>query len=179
MCCTMHSIFPTPYTVKQWKRQHPCIYNNNNNFQWNLRDQVQHKKLLLNSAWIRMREQIIFKTMMKNRQTVNRRNVSRQTVPKSWPGHRKRPCVERRTGGTRRWLDDEERSDDRLSTSDSRVNGPRYSGALTWRTRWTGPPIWTEYVLGCTTNAVTSELGDMVESPESVDQISRCIEHRL
>jgi len=47
------------------------------------------------------------------------------------------PTVERWTGGTRRWLDDEERSDDRLGTLDSRVNGPRYSGALPWRTRWT------------------------------------------
>jgi len=40
-----------------------------------------------------MREQIIFKTMTKNWQTVNRRNVSGQAVPKSWPGHRKRPCT--------------------------------------------------------------------------------------
>jgi len=49
------------------------------------------------------------------------------------------PRVERRTGGTRRWLDDEERSrkSHRLGTSDRRVNGPRYSGALPWRTWWT------------------------------------------
>jgi len=40
------------------------------------------------------------------------------------------PTVERRTGGTRRWLDDAEWSDDRLGTSDSRVNGPSFSGAL-------------------------------------------------
>jgi len=40
------------------------------------------------------------------------------------------PTVERRTGGTRRWLDDEEQSDDRLGMMNSRVNGPRYSGAL-------------------------------------------------
>jgi len=46
------------------------------------------------------------------------------------PGNAFAPTVERRTGGTRRWLYDEERSDDRLSMSDSRVNGPRYSGAL-------------------------------------------------
>jgi len=30
--------------------------------------------------------------MTKNWQTVNRRNISGQTVPKSWPGHWKRPC---------------------------------------------------------------------------------------
>jgi len=43
------------------------------------------------------------------------------------------PTVEQGTGGTRRWLDDEDRedwSDDRLSTSDSLVNGPRFSGSL-------------------------------------------------
>jgi len=75
-----------------------------------------------------MREKIIFKMMMKNWETVNRRNVSGQTVPKIWPGHRERPCTNSRA--TRSWLDDEERSDDQLGTSDSRVNGPRYSGAL-------------------------------------------------
>jgi len=30
-----------------------------------------------------------------------------------------------------------------IGTSDSRVNGTRYSGALLWP----GPPIWTEYVI--------------------------------
>jgi len=43
-----------------------------------------------------MREQIIFKTMTKNWQAVNRRNFSGQTVPKSWSGHRKRPCTNSR-----------------------------------------------------------------------------------
>jgi len=37
-----------------------------------------------------------FKTMTNNWQTVNRCNVSGQTVPNSWPGHRKRPCTNSR-----------------------------------------------------------------------------------
>jgi len=47
------------------------------------------------------------------------------------------PTVERRTGQMRRWLDDGEQRDDRLGTSYSQVNGPKYSGALPWRTQWT------------------------------------------
>jgi len=39
------------------------------------------------------REQIIFKMRTKNWQTVNRRYVNGQTVPKSWPCRRKRPCT--------------------------------------------------------------------------------------
>jgi len=85
--------------------------------------------------------------MTKNWQTVNRRNVSGQTVPKSWPGHRKRPYTNSRATN---WRDEkmhgwmmknhvsearmslrvDEHVDDRLGTSESRVNGPRYSGAL-------------------------------------------------
>jgi len=34
--------------------------------------------------------------MTKNWQTVNRRTVSGQTVPKSWPCYRKRPCTNSR-----------------------------------------------------------------------------------
>jgi len=41
-----------------------------------------------------------------------RRNVSRQTVPKSRSGQRNRPCTKLQTGGTRRWLDDADLSDD-------------------------------------------------------------------
>jgi len=54
-----------------------------------------------------MREQIIFKTMTKNWQTVSRRNVSEQTVPKSWPGHRKRDELAGREDG---WMIDSARN---------------------------------------------------------------------
>jgi len=40
-------------------------------------------------------EQIIFETTTKDWQTVNRRNVSRQTIPKSWSRHRKHACTDR------------------------------------------------------------------------------------
>jgi len=52
-----------------------------------------------------MREQIIVKTMTKNWQTVNRQRAGPPT------GNAFAPIVERRSGGMRRGLDDEERSE--------------------------------------------------------------------
>jgi len=127
---------------------------------------------LLNSAWIQMREQIMFKTMTKNWQTVNRRNVRGQIVSKSWPGHRKRPCT------------------------NSRATIWRYEKMVGWwRTEWwstqhVGQPsersevFWSVAVKNSVHQDRQFELNtfwdaqpmqwhqsfrDMVESPESVD----------
>jgi len=43
----------------------------------------------MNSAWIRVQEQMIFETTTKDWQSVDRRNI-----PKSWPRYWKRPCTD-------------------------------------------------------------------------------------
>jgi len=91
----------------------------------------------------------------KDRQTVDRRNVSRQTVPKSWPRQRKHPCIDSRatnwqeelmmTWCRTQWV--------RLWTLDSRVNGLKGSlGLCRVELGGSGPPIWIRYVLGCAVN---------------------------
>jgi len=70
-----------------------------------------------------MREQIIFKTMTKNWHTVNRRNVSQFQTAGPAIRNALAPTVERRTGGTRRWLNDEERRTLRVMNRSTRHVG--------------------------------------------------------
>jgi len=114
-----------------------------------------------------MREQIIFKMMTKNWQTVNRRSLMSAGKlfqrEKNCPIHWKRPCINSRATN---WLQEKMvgwwRSDDRLGTSDSRVvRGilERRRQELGDRPCRTANLNWIAYVLRCVTNAVTSELG--------------------